>query len=418
MKILLVFNNLTPPEQPGLPRPYEIAAFLRDEGHDVTAIASCRNYLDDSIQSWAPGVNLYQGLKVIGVVTTMGRRKSLLRRLRNYLSFSWKALMTGLRLPDRQNVVVTATPPLVVPLTGLLLGWKHGARTILDIGDLYPETAVALRKVTNPVLIKAWGLFESTLRKRYDHLVACVPHIYDTLLAQGHPAHRVTLVPNGVDLSGNADVSAPPWLLDEFASLQGSFKVIYGGVMGYGVNLKTVLEAAALLRDKDGIVFMFFGNGELRQEYERYVAERHLANCRFYDPQPRDVIKDVFRRAGALIHSYYDDGFFEGALPNKIFDYHGSGRPVIFAGRGSSAELIEHAGSGVVVPPERADKMAEAIEALAGDTELADRMGRQGRQFVTENYARRTLFLRWNHILNRIVEAQVPTTTETEQRAQ
>jgi glycosyltransferase involved in cell wall biosynthesis len=61
-------------------------------------------------------------------------------------------------------------------------------------------------------------------------------------------------------------------------------------------------------------------------------------------------------------------------------------RPVIAAEIGGLGELVEDGVTGLLVPPGEAEPLAEAIVRLAGDLELAARMGAAGRERAVEQF--------------------------------
>ena len=84
---------------------------------------------------------------------------------------------------------------------------------------------------------------------------------------------------------------------------------------------------------------------------------------------------------------------------NKFFDFLASGRPIVFAGEGESADIIREADAGRVVPAEDDEAVAEAVLSL-GRLSVAERqaMGERGRRYVMRHYERGTLsrrLLRW-----------------------
>jgi glycosyltransferase involved in cell wall biosynthesis len=62
------------------------------------------------------------------------------------------------------------------------------------------------------------------------------------------------------------------------------------------------------------------------------------------------------------------------------------GRPVIAADIGGLGELVEHEITGLLVPPGEAEPLAQALERLGGDLELAARMGEAGRRRALERF--------------------------------
>ena len=74
-----------------------------------------------------------------------------------------------------------------------------------------------------------------------------------------------------------------------------------------------------------------------------------------------------------------------------------AGKPVVGTQLPGLSEFIVSDHTGIVVPVESVDGLAEALDRLVGNRELADRMGRQGRKNVQDydwsNIARRHLEL-------------------------
>jgi len=341
---------------------------------------------------------LMDGIKIVGVQTTVGRRKSLLKRFINYISFSYMSYLVGYRI-EKPDIIIVGTPPLIVPLTGLLLGWKHKAYTILEIRDLYPETAVVLEKVRNKTIQFLWESWENLLRKKYNHIVAVVPRIKMSLVKKGFVPDKISTIINGFDIENDETCVLPNEIEDFFIKNSKKYVIIYGGGMGHGINLKTVIQAGEICQENSKIIIALFGEGDLKNQYIEYVNKKGLANIFFFSAQTRKVINEVFRRADALVHSFINNDFFKCALPNKIFEYHGSGNPIVFAGKGDTADLINEAGSGIVVEPENPKQMAEAFQYLANNREDGIQMGKSGSVYIKKYYRRETTFAKWQKII-------------------
>ena len=82
-------------------------------------------------------------------------------------------------------------------------------------------------------------------------------------------------------------------------------------------------------------------------------------------------------------------------LQNKFFDFLASGRPIVFAGEGESADIIHQTDSGRVVPAEDGEAVAEAVSSL-WRLDVAERraMGERARRYVLRHFERGALSLR------------------------
>jgi glycosyltransferase involved in cell wall biosynthesis len=76
------------------------------------------------------------------------------------------------------------------------------------------------------------------------------------------------------------------------------------------------------------------------------------------------------------------DGRHEG-LPLVLIEALAAGRPVIASDTGATAELIEHGCSGLLVPPDNAHALGEAMDRIRRNSELAAGLSAAGRERAT-----------------------------------
>ena len=85
----------------------------------------------------------------------------------------------------------------------------------------------------------------------------------------------------------------------------------------------------------------------------------------------------------------------EASLPHKLFQYMLMGKPVVATACAGISRVVEDAGSGVLVPPDDSDALAEALIRLT-DPELRTQLGEHGRQAVRDRYS-------WSHAAARLL---------------
>ena len=81
-----------------------------------------------------------------------------------------------------------------------------------------------------------------------------------------------------------------------------------------------------------------------------------------------------------------------------MFEYLAAGRPVIGSVAGEAAQILREAGA-VVVPPEDAVALADAIRELAADPARRQAMGQAGSTHVTHFFDRTELARQYRKIL-------------------
>jgi glycosyltransferase involved in cell wall biosynthesis len=113
------------------------------------------------------------------------------------------------------------------------------------VRDLWPEFAISMGVIKNPVLIALGHWLEKFLYARATHILVNSPAYKEYLVAKGVPDGKITFIPYGTDIdmfNPNVDGSS----VREKLGLQDKFMVLYAGAMGQAHDLYTVLRAQTM----------------------------------------------------------------------------------------------------------------------------------------------------------------------------
>ena len=395
MKILYLTQYLARNTEPGANRQWELLQEFARRGHTVDVIVSGQHYLGLHEQSSGQAVvgTTWEGGRLFQVAGVGRYRASLWRRIANYVVFGARASRLVLRL-GRYDVVLASTPSPFVGLAGWLAACRGRARLWIEVRDLWPE-AVFESGMLRQRWVLAWcRRLNAFLYARAQRVVALTPGIRKHLIeSYGIPADRVELIPNG----WSRQVFEHPGPEPDFAALGvhvDRFNVMYTGAFGIGNNdIPTILAAASLLRHEPGIQFVFVGDGERRGDIER--AQRDGAHVVLVPAQPKNVIPHFLLAGSACILTLPGGKYFEIFLQNKFFDYLGSERPVVAAVAGDQAEVLRACGGGIVVEPEDARGLANAVLRLRDAPGEGSEMGRRARRYAEQHFDRDALVRRY-----------------------
>jgi glycosyltransferase involved in cell wall biosynthesis len=122
------------------------------------------------------------------------------------------------------------------------------------------------------------------------------------------------------------------------------------------------------------------GDGPLRDPLERQASDLGIiGNVAFtgYKSNIQDWI--------AISDLIVLPSLWEG-LPLVLIEASAMGKPVIATAVDGSPEVIVHGKTGLIVPPKDSAELGKAVDALLSDKHLREEMGKQGRQFVLENF--------------------------------
>jgi len=395
-RVLYVSQYFVSGDQPGGVRHWQHCRALARAGHDVTVVTSYVQHKERTIPEEYRGRRIVRstedGLDVVRTYSTPGYGRDLRSRLSNYGTFALWSLIAELRLP-RPDVVVASSPSLPAAAAAAAVARARRSRFLLEVRDLWPDSAVAMGLVANPRVIDAARRMEHYCYRRADRIVALTEGIRDGIIASGVvPAGRVSLITNGVDLDVVPDPAAPA----DVPVRDDAFVAMFVGAHGTYSSLETVLGAADRLRDDPRIQVVLVGGGDRKPALEQQAADMGLPNVTFIDPVPKRQVPAYLARAGLCLLPYQDRALFAGALPNKVFDYLAAGRPILASAPvGELTRLVDAAGCGWNVAPEDPAAMATAIREATADPAGARRRGEQGREYALTHYDRRALAARF-----------------------
>lgn len=385
MRILLLHQAYATPRQPGGTRHHELARRLVDRGHEVRVIASRVSYLSGRADD-APRSEQVDGVAVERAWSPRRYHQSFLARAVSYAGFAASSLLLALRRGD-VDVVWGTSPPLPQAAAAAIVARVRGRPFALEIRDLWPDFAIAMGVLRNPVAIRAARSLERRVVRAADVIVVNSPGFLPHLEALGVPATRVHVVANGVETRAFEGVEPDAALRRELFG-ERAFGVLYAGALGPANGLDVALDAAARCRDRPDVGFALVGDGKDRSRLEARVRELGLDNVRILPARPKDDMPRVLACADACLATLKPVAGFETVYPNKVFDYMAAARPVLLGIDGEIRRVVESAAAGAFFPPGSPDGLVEAIEKYRSAPALAREHGANGRATVARSFDR------------------------------
>ena len=344
---------------------------------------------------------LRNGVEVIRVHSTSFDRAQLLHRAVNYFTYVFRALRRGLlgRPPD---LVLCMTDPPMIGTVAYLVARRFRVPFVVVAEDVFPEIAVALDRLRNPLIIVPLRILTRHYFKAADRVVAIGDTMKRRLIVKGVSPARVTVIPNWVDTS----VITPHERDNEWAREHGltdRFVVMHSGNIGHAQDLETLIRAGALLKDDPRIAIVLVGFGARHQEYVRLSESCGATNVRFLPYQPRELLPlslsscDVhFVGLGAGLAGY--------VVPSRLAGIMAAGRPVLAAADEDSetAQTVREAGCGRVIAPGNHEVLAAAIRELSQADDLEE-LGRKARLFAVEHLDRHAAIERYRALVAEVL---------------
>jgi glycosyltransferase involved in cell wall biosynthesis len=391
MRVLIVTQYFHPEVGATQTRMREFARALATAGHGVDVLTEFPNHPTGIIPEryrgrWIEFERL-DGFRVIRVRVLTSARKNFRTRVLFYGSFGAMALACSIRLQRRYDIVAATSPPLPVAVAGRILSWWKRAAFVMDVRDLWPLAAGALKELSHPRALKWAERVEQSLYDAADRIVVTT-RAFERHIAARRPQRleKIVYVPNGT-VGDVFDPARGDAGIRSRLARQGEFVVMYAGLHGVAQGLSTALDAAARLRGRS-IRFVFLGEGPLKRALQQQASALALDNVIFVDQVPLESSAHYLNAADALLVPLLPDPVFDMFVPSKLFDALSAAKPVLLAVGGEAREILERSGGGVFVPPGDAAALASAILALQANPGACAEMGRAGRRFVRQHFLR------------------------------
>jgi glycosyltransferase involved in cell wall biosynthesis len=400
MHILLIHQAFATLNEPGGTRHHEFARALAARGHRITVIASRVSYLTGVPLSstGAVGEKAEQGgVRVIRAASMSALHKSFVRRFFAFISFMASSFFIGLGVKN-VDVVWGTSPPIFQGITAWLLARLKRVPFVFEVRDLWPQFAIAVGVLKNPILIKLSLWLEYFLYRRAAVVMVNSPGYVHHVMERG--AHRVELVPNGADPE-MFDPAGDGSVFRSRHNLTDDYVVLYAGAHGMSNDLGIVLESARILAETSPKVrLVLLGDGKEKPALQKQAAGMGLTNVLFLPPITKMEMPAALEGADACLAILKPIEEYKTTYPNKVFDYMAAGRPVALAIDGVIRAVVERAGCGVFAKPGDPAALAEAVKSLAADKVRSRKMGLAGRKYLEENFSRTIIAEKIMEILN------------------
>jgi glycosyltransferase involved in cell wall biosynthesis len=272
----------------------------------------------------------------------------------------------------------------------------------LIVWDVHGDVAAqaALRNATTPSAGNRRNLLRVRLFARMARLAAhhalCVSNLQrNALVESGFPAHRVSVVRNGVNLDLFQQLPQP---------LRPRFTFAYVGEFQVWQGIPNLLEAFARLTRHDARL-MVVGFRDSDQALKHVFREKFGSRVELLDRTDRQSLRALVQDVAIFVIPRVRHDAIRHAFPTKFGEYAALGRPIIVTDVDETADFVRKYRCGWVAEPSGAG-LAETMEIAAGCSHdaLAE-MGARARVMAEENFSWEKIGLEYGQLIGRLTAA-------------
>jgi len=226
-------------------------------------------------------------------------------------------------------------------------------------------------------MLRAQAFFEGHNLRSADKVVTPSRYARSKVIEYyGVEASKVHVVPNGIDLAAWQS----HWQAVAEPSPDRRPTVLAVSKLYPRKNIATLLRAVPLIRQRYPDVDVRIVGGGFEWDDLHTLAHSLGIDSNVTwlgDIDDRRRVVSEFKNCHVFVHPSIQDAFANVCLESMA-----SARPLVVSDAACMPELVEQAGSGLIVPPRQPEAMAEAICRLLADENLRHQFGAAGQRFA------------------------------------
>lgn len=270
---------------------------------------------------------------------------------------------------------------------GILGRW---AAAKLGIPAVHTIHGASFHYGQSPWAHRLYQLLEWNAARTTARFISVADAMTDQYVAAGiAPRDQFVTISSGFDVEPFLSPPRPPDLVRQELGLSPEHVVIGKVARLFHLKGHVYLIAAAktVAAQCPQVRFLLVGDGILRADFERQIAEAGLTDrFVFAGLVPPSQIPELVHAMDVVVHTSVWEGLAR-VLPQGLI----AGKPVVSYDIDGAREVVLPRETGLLVPARMIEPLAVALIELANDPALRQRLGAHGRARFTEQFRHQTM---------------------------
>lgn len=368
MKIVYFYQYFSTPKGSWGTRVYEFSKEWVKQGHEVTIVSSIYSKSDLTAKKLIED-QYFDGIHVKVINVVIDNKQSILKRIWTFIQYSFFSSYYALTL--KADIVIASSGPITVGIPALIARYIRGRKLIFETRDLWPEGAIELGIITNPLIKKIAYWFEKICYKASSYIITLSPGMTQDI-------KRRFNIKNIDDVTNAANISlfSTPVEFKSNTLIPKSY-AIYTGNIGRVNNSYWLYLAAKELKllGREDIIILLIGEGQQREELEELAKKDNVHNFIRLGLMSKYLLVSYIQNAFVSLVPLKGSPILDTSSPNKFFESLAAGIPVIQNTQGWMKDFLQEYGVGLTLDPNDPKQLAKALIQMKDNTEETRQMG-------------------------------------------
>jgi len=354
VKILIVTNYYYPEIGAAASRIQLMAENLQKQGFNVEILCPLPNYPKGRVfNGYRKKIFVHEIInktKVFRYFISPSNSSNLILRIFSMFSFAISLWLFAFKIKSikQKDLIIIQNSPLLVSFSAnYLFSYIYKKKTILNVSDLWPLSALELGVMKKGMIYNILERIEQYNYKMSSAFIGQSNEILDHItLFNNKPKFLYWNIPNNDNV------------VNKYYSKKK--KIVYAGLLGVAQGIYSILRNVDF--KKLSVEFHIYGDGSEKKLIKDYIIQNPKSNIYFHGLISKAdlnlILPSFYASIIPLKTSIY------GAVPSKIFELISHGVPIIFSGDGEGASIIKDNNLGYTSKPGDFDSLIKNINLL------------------------------------------------------
>lgn len=289
------------------------------------------------------------------------------------------------------DVVLIYSPPLTLSILGNKIKTRFGARYILNIQDIFPQSPIDLGVMRNKILIRFFEYMEQKAYRNADIITSHTINSRKFLIEKKnvHPG-KIHYIPNWIDINPYLSIRRTNSFRKK-CRIEDKFVLLFAGVMGLPQGLDIIVKAAnevkKILTD---ICFLIVGDGMEKSRLIRMVQEYSINNVIFHPFVSQEEYPELVKDADVGLVCLRSQNKTP-VVPGKIWGYMAASIPIVaFLNKESDGHtVIKEANCGYsIVSDASVEEAKNFLIRIFDEKDKLKEYGENGHRYMLKNFTK------------------------------